>query len=137
MPRLPGLNLQDHAIKAQLSVDDRLGIARAVARMLVEIQAATWEYCGSYNAENDQVKPYELDYRARVVQTIREKVNASCQANNNTTHADVQYIESILTKTQSALQIPFQPGVVLADYGEHNLVVSKSGISGKSAAYSI
>ncbi len=127
MPRLPGLTLQDSKIKSQLSVNDRLAIAQAVAKMLVEIQTLTWDCCGSFQAETNQVEPFAMQYRERVVHTIWEKVAASCSYNQHTTPSDVRYIESILTKVEPVLHLPFQPTVVLADYGEHNLVVSHSG----------
>jgi hygromycin-B 7''-O-kinase len=78
MPRLPGITLQDPTIKQRLSIEDRLEIARAVAKMLIEIQTLTWDCCGSYQAEADRVEPFMINYRERVVQNIREKLEASC-----------------------------------------------------------
>jgi hygromycin-B 7''-O-kinase len=129
MPRLPGLVLQDPNIKAQLTLADRLGIARAVAKMLVEIQTLHWDCCGSFQVETNRVEPFEMNYRERVVRNIHEKLHASMNFNEHTTRSDQQYIEAILAKTESVLRLPFQPSVVLGDYGEHNLVVEKTGDS--------
>ena len=125
MPRLPGLTLHDKKIKAQLPVEDRLEIARAVAKMLIEIQTLTLDVCGSFHAETNQVEPFEVNYRERVVQNIHEKLEASCSYNENTTRSDVHFVEAILAKTKTVLPLPFQSTVVLGDYGEHNLVVER------------
>jgi hygromycin-B 7''-O-kinase len=125
MPRLPGITLQDPTIKGRLPVEDRLEIARAAARMLIEIQTLTWEGCGTYQAETDRFVPYKMNYRERVVQNIHEKLADSYNCNGHTTLSDGQYIEDILKKAEYALHLPFQPTVVLGDYGEHNLVVNQ------------
>src|SRR4026209_326036 len=38
MPKMPGLQLSDHQLVARLSMDERRGVARALAAMLIEIQ---------------------------------------------------------------------------------------------------
>lgn len=126
MPRLPGIVLQNKEIKAQLSVEDRLEIARAVARALIEVQKMNWDCSGSYQAETNRILPYEIHYRERVVQHIHEKLEASCSYNANTTLHDIEFVEGIVNRLGSVLHHSFQPTVVLGDYGEHNLVVEKN-----------
>jgi hypothetical protein len=123
MPKLPGLQLQDKSICLNLSHADRLEIVRALARTLVEAQKLTWEYAGSYDSETEQVKPFDCLYRQWVLNNIREKVAASRSYNDHTTASDLQWIESVITVATPALDTPFHPSIVLADYGEHNSVV--------------
>ena len=123
MPKLPGLQLQDKSICLNLSHADRLEVARALARTLAEAQKLTWEYAGSYDPETEQVKPFGCLYRQWVLKNIREKVAASQSYNDHTTASDLQWIESVIAAATPALDTPFHPCIVLADYGEHNSVV--------------
>jgi fructosamine-3-kinase len=41
-------------------------------------------------------------------------------------HRSLQWVETIITNARATLQSPYQPCVVLADYGEHNVVVENT-----------
>jgi hypothetical protein len=87
MPRLSGLQTIDPKVTSQLTLEDRLEIARAMAKTLAEAHALTWDCAGKYNPEINSVQPFEADYRAWVVRRIRENVAASRNYNNHTTEA--------------------------------------------------
>lgn len=122
MPRWPGVQVQDQAVSSQLSFDDRLELACALARMLVEVQRLTWEFAGKYDVETGSVKPFEKGYREWIVDGIREKVAAAQSYNDHTTPSDVKWIESIIAKATPVLHLAYQPCLVIGDYGEHNTV---------------
>ena len=126
MPRLPGLHLQDQAVTAQLTLDDRLAIARALAGMLVEVQTLTSDYAGRYDVEAKRVKPFEQHVREWMVAGIREKAASAQSSNDHTTASDVAWIEGIIAQAQPVLYLPYQPCAVHGDYGEHNMVVMKT-----------
>ena len=126
MPKLAGISVMDEAVAAGLATKDRLAIAQAMARMLVEMQALTWECAGKYDPEVDGVRPFEDGYRAWVVERVRTKLAKSLGHNDHTTESDVRWIESIVAETVSALESPFQPCVVHSDFGEHNVVLERS-----------
>ena len=123
MPRMPGLQLLDQTVASPLTTDDRLEIARALARMLVEVQTLTWEYVGKYDLETNNVKPFEKHYREWIVDRIREKVAAAQSANDHTTPSDVEWIEILISNAKSVLKLAYQPCAVMGDYGEHNVLV--------------
>ena len=124
MPRMPGMQLQNKEAVSQLTLNDRLEVARALARMLVEVQTLTWECAGMYDVETRQVKPFEKHYREWIVDNIREKVAASQTYNEHTTKSDVEWVECIIAKAMPVLNLKYEPCVVLGDFGEHNLVVT-------------
>jgi hygromycin-B 7''-O-kinase len=122
MPRLPGLDLQDKVIASQLTFDDRLEITAALARMLAEVQTFAYRYAGKYDVETGSVKPFEKHYREWIVDGVREKVAVSQTYNDHTTPSDVEWIESVIAKANLVLHLPYDPCIVLGDYGEHNVL---------------
>lgn len=122
MPRLPGLQLQDKAVVSKLTVSDRVATARALARMLVEVQNLTWEYAGKYDVEHNTVQSFEKHYRDWRIDCIREKVSAAQSYNEHTTLSDVKWIERVIARAEPVLHVPYTPCVVLGDYGEHNTI---------------
>lgn len=125
MPRLPGLQLQNKAVTTQLTLHDRLEISRALARTLADVQVLTHECAGMYDIETYTVKPFEKHYRKWIVDNIREKVAASQSYNDHTTQPDVEWVECVIAKAMPVLSLPYEPCIVLADFGEHNLVVTE------------
>ena len=123
MPRMPGVQLADPQVTAGLSMDERRGIARALAAMLIEIQTLTWECSGRYHLTTQMVEPMNQDYRSWVVQRIRELIAQAQGHNANTTSADVTWAENIIERTAQACLTPYQPCLVLEDYKEPNVVV--------------
>ena len=119
MPRLSGLQLQDPAA-SQLTSKDRLDVACALARMLVEVQGLTWEYAGKYDLETNTVKPFETHYREWIVENIQEKAAAAQSYNDHTTPSDVAWIETVIARAKPVQHLAYQPCIVLGDYGEHN-----------------
>jgi aminoglycoside phosphotransferase (APT) family kinase protein len=123
MPRLAGMSVMDERVAAELTDVDKVAITQAMARMLVEMQALTWECAGKYDPEVDSVCPFEGGYRAWVVERVRTKLSKSLGYNDHTTESDVRWIESIVAEAAPVFESPFQPCVVHADFGEHNVVM--------------
>ena len=123
MPRMPGLGIAEDKVAASLVWDDRRGIARALAKMLVEAQTLTWEHSGKYNFETDSVEPFPQEYRTHIIQQLRERLAQAQRQNANTPDSDIAWSEGIITRAESALHAPYQPCIVLEDYKEPNTVV--------------
>jgi hygromycin-B 7''-O-kinase len=123
MPRMAGVQLADSQVTAGLPIEERRGIAQALAAMLIEIQTLTWEYSGRYNPATKMVERMDQDYRSWVVQRIRELVEQAQGHNANTTPADVAWVENIIERTAQSCSTPYQPCLVLEDYKEPNVVV--------------
>jgi aminoglycoside phosphotransferase (APT) family kinase protein len=127
MPKMPGLQLADSQVVARLSMDERRGVARALAAMLIEIQTLTWEFSGRYNPATQMIEPMQQDYRGWIVQRIRELITQAQSYNDNTTAGDAEWVELVIDQTGNACLTPYQPCVVLEDYKEPNVVVIKEG----------
>ena len=125
MPKMPGLQLADSQVVACLSMDERRGVARALAAMLIEIQTLTWGFSGRYNAANQMIEPMQQDYRSWIVQRIRELITQAQSYNDNTPATDAAWVENIIERTSHACLTPYQPCLVLEDYKEPNVVVTQ------------
>lgn len=126
MPRMPGLQLHHKLAAARLAYKDRVEIAQALARMLVEVQKLGSETEGKFDPESGAVKPLAKTYLAWVIDNIHEKATESQTFNKNTRPSDLEWIESVLA---GCLPIPlpnYVPCAVLGDYGEHNVSVLHS-----------
>lgn len=126
MPRLAGMSVMDEAVASELTDADEAAVAQAMARVLVEMQALTWECAGKYDPEVDGVCPFEGGYRAWVVERVRTKLSKSLGYNDHTTASDVQWAESIAAEAAPVSESPFQPCVAHSDFGEHNVVLKRS-----------
>jgi hygromycin-B 7''-O-kinase len=126
MPKMPGLQLADSQVVARLSMDERRGVARALAAMLIEIQTLTSEFPGRYNVTTQMIEPMPQDYHSWIVQRIRELITQAQSYNDNTTASDGAWVENIIERTAHASLTPYQPCLVLEDYKEANVVVMKN-----------
>jgi aminoglycoside phosphotransferase (APT) family kinase protein len=125
MPRMPGLALSDRAIASGLSKNDRIGIARAMASNLDLVHALTWDLPGQYDLTADTISPYQEAWADWVTAKVRTLL-ARSRHSDRTTDSDIEWVNDLLAASRNALGEAFQPGVVLRDYGEHNVSVSRS-----------
>lgn len=145
MPRMQGLQLADPEIRNNLSIEDRKEIARALGENLALTHEFTWPFCGRYDPDSSSILPLEPDpeagywpfstkvqsttdvaYPEVVLAKIHYHLNEALTINDRTTPADVAWAEDIITHTQDALYVPFQPCYIMEDYKRDNLVVMQS-----------
>ncbi len=152
MPRMPGLQLADPQVKAQLEPAASTGIARALGENLAHMQQATWPFSGRYDAGTGSIQPFDLaheiawpfpvnsdpqlasiapttiSYRERVQACLRHNVAQAREHNEAaTTLDDIAWVEDFIAAAQDALAEPFEPCFVMEDYKEGNLVVQNDG----------
>ena len=127
MPKMPGLQIADTQVTSNLTLTDRKGIARALAKALIELQTLTWAYPGKYDAARGKVQPLGQNYRLWVIEKIHELLKSAQAINNNTPKSDTDWIEDMILKASPALEAVYQPCIVLEDYKEANTVVEHSG----------
>lgn len=152
MPRLPGLQLADPLVRAQLSPSDRMAIARTLGECLASMQEAKWPHAGRYQGATDTVEPFELahelawplpvesdphlaalppariSYSQRVQACLRHHLVQARAANAAaTTQEDLAWVEHCLEEAEAALDDMFAPSLVLEDYKEANVVVLQQG----------
>ena len=125
MPRLPGLQLADPAVIAQLAPDERLGVAVALGEMLARIHALTWPYAGRYDLAADAIVPFASGYEAWAIDGIRRNVALSRDYSARTTAADAAWVEAVIASAAAAPTDAGLPRVVMNDYKEGNAVVMR------------
>ena len=125
MPRMPGLQLSDPAVREGLTADDRRDIAWAVWQTLAELHRLTWPCSGLYDLEVDTIRPLDMPYGERVTSLIRRFVEEAASLSDRTTDADIAWVEEVIALNQTALAVPFEPCFLHGDYKEGNLVVEQ------------
>lgn len=148
MPKMAGLHLSNPETRRSLSFDDRRGIARALGRGLAAMHELTWPKEGRYVPETDTVEgfvlaqelkfPFHTPARPlagvgsptgaeRVIALIRELTTRSQKRGANATIEDADWTEKVISEAQDALEIPYEPCIVMQDYQEGNVVVERTG----------
>ena len=125
MPRMPGIQLADEALVAQLSGDDRLGLARAMARTLAELHTMHSDSAGTYDYQAHTIRPFATNYREMILESIRDLLATSQSYNANTTDLDAAWVERVVRNNQAAMHKPWSISLVLRDFKEANLVAQK------------
>ena len=144
MPKMRGLQLSEFHAKRSLAQDDRRAIALGLARGLAAMHELTWPIVGRYVPETGAVEPFVLAQEIkfplhtpkrppagaraltdaeRVVGLIRALVERTRKYNTHTTQEDARWTESIIADAHDALELTFEPCIVMQDYHEDNVVV--------------
>ncbi len=127
MPLLPGEHLSDGEVQKALTVDDSIGVARAMGAHLALLQSATWDAPAEYDHAADDLRPLNAPYDDWFVARMRKWLADAVAANDATTPADVDWAASIIEHGRSALAVPFAPTLVHTDYSEGNVVAERNG----------
>ncbi len=125
MPYLPGLQLSDPAVRARLTPADQEAIAQALGTGLTVLHELTWTHAGAYALKADDVVPFAVGHRERVLGEIDELV-VQCGCLNSLTDSDMHWLRRLRKHNQSALDVPFQPTFVHHDFTTSNVVVNSS-----------
>jgi len=72
MPRMPGLQTSDPAVRAALSRQDHLGIAAALGKTLAQLHDFEWPHHGEYEVESDGIVPHPRSWSGHVGAEIQE-----------------------------------------------------------------
>jgi aminoglycoside phosphotransferase (APT) family kinase protein len=120
MPRMPGLQLADPAVRASLSFADRLAIARALGHTLAALHALQWPFAGGYDLAAGTIAPDPLPHRERVL-------SSTDAARSRLARDDRAWLEAVIDRDAKALDVPFTPCFVMGDYKDGNLCVERAG----------
>lgn len=127
MPRMPGHHFHDSAWFATLSMDDRVAIAGELGNTLADLHALTWPYAGRYDADSATVEPLALGYGAWIIERIEERLATALTFGHYTTRADVAWVRELIAAGREALDVAYQPCVVMEDYQPGNVTVLREG----------
>lgn len=127
MPRMPGLQLADTAVRKTLSHQDRNAVAYALGENLREIQRVPWQFAGQYDLKTQTIVPFQDGFGNWLVNELRQLVYQSQSYQTGTDETDVMWVEQIIQQAEEALQMPYTPVMVMHDYKESNLTVENHG----------
>jgi aminoglycoside phosphotransferase (APT) family kinase protein len=122
MPRMPGIQLADETLVSQLSGEDRLGLAGAMARTLAALHTIHSEHDGTYDYKTHTIQPFAKNYREMIVENIRDLLATSQSFNANTTVLDAAWVERVIVENREAMHKPWTISLVLRDFKEANMV---------------
>jgi aminoglycoside phosphotransferase (APT) family kinase protein len=125
MPKLPGLNAADQAVRAGLSLQDRLEIAKVLGQNLARMHQVKWEFSGTYSLESGTIEPFTSSYGEWIKSQMRQNISLARSYSSVTTAADEEWLEEMLLEWGEALEVPFEPCYVHHDYREGNTVVTR------------
>jgi hygromycin-B 7''-O-kinase len=125
MPRMPGLQLANGEVLKTITFEDRRAIAYAIGENLREIQRVQWAFAGQYDYQTQTIEPFRDGFAAWLISQIRQHLQQAMLYHNGATQSDEAWIERIIQNAAEALQVPYTPVLVLHDYREPNLTVSK------------
>lgn len=125
MPRMPGLQLANPAVLGTISRQDRNDIAYAMGENLRAVQQTQWRFTGEYDLKTQTIVAFEDGFAAWIVRELRRLCQQSLAYGNAMTHADEAWVERVIQSAEEALSVPHTPVLVLHDYREANLTVSK------------
>ncbi|MCY3958475.1 MAG: aminoglycoside phosphotransferase family protein [Chloroflexi bacterium] len=125
MPCLPGLQLADPAVRARQTPAEATAIARALGTGLTMLHELTWTHAGAYAFKSDDVVPYAVGHRERVLGEIDDLVS-QCGRLDSLSDSDLHWLRRLLKHNQAALDVSFQPTFVHHDFTTSNVVVNRS-----------
>jgi len=128
MPRMKGINLSDDLDEADLSEEDRIGIAEAQGIVLRKAQKLTNTFCGKYNFEVDKILPYETDWAVEYKKQILDMLVEVSSHNLQTPDSDLQWAGEVIEKACSEVK-SFTPTFYMQDFKPGNMVVEE--VNGK------
>jgi Ser/Thr protein kinase RdoA (MazF antagonist) len=128
LPRLPGLDVGDPAVRDGLSATERLALARAMGDALARVHALTWPHYGEYDAATDTIAPIETSFADWTAARVRDWLARCRGASNATTDADASWVEDVIASARDALALePDAPTFAYRDYKENNVVAQREG----------
>lgn len=125
MPKLSGRQLSDSDL-GSFSEQELKSIAEAQGKTLAEAQKLTWEFCGKYDEELDDIKPFSEPFFDWLKNNILERLKKSMNHNSRTTKKDLDWVEQQFQKVNDWLLADFQPCFVMQDYKPGNMLVDEA-----------
>jgi aminoglycoside phosphotransferase (APT) family kinase protein len=128
MPRLPGIQIASGGtVIAGLSKEDRFKIAQAMAAALAEMHKLTFELVKHNDGAAVFTPPNMVqehsDHAELTIRRLKETI-AGLPEISTVTNEDTVYMDDIIEKNIDALSFLYEPGFIMGDFKEDNVVFS-------------
>ena len=124
MPRMPGHSFTEREWFATLTMDDRLAIAAALGATLADIHAAPAAAAGWYLPATAAIQPFPAGFSGWVVSRINSFLAESLAHPQYTSPEDADWARALVEEGRDALEVPYQPCVVMEDYQPGNVTIA-------------
>ena len=129
MPRLSGIQIANGGtIIINLSKDERLKIARAMAETLAEMHIL------KYKSDNQFPFPYEYKSSEAYAEWVIGRIINEIEDLIDIKSGDIKFITEIVEKNKNALSVPFEPHFLMGDFKEDNVLFSNDNGEWKVSA---
>ena len=125
MPRMSGIQtMNGGTLILDLSKDERLKIARAMAETLAEMHKLKYE--PEYYPNGINAFPFAFEYKSSeaYAEFIIGRISNEIEDLIEIRSGDVKYINEIIMKNKDALLVPFEPCFLMDDFKEDNVLFS-------------
>lgn len=126
MPALSGIRLADRAVRATLTPEDRQSVARAIGKVLSEMQTTRGDVPRQYDLAADALVPFETSWPEWIVSRLRRCLIEARSHSDRTPGVDVAWVESIIEGAREALAVPFTPVPVHSDFAYNNMLAERT-----------
>lgn len=125
MPRLQGIQtMTGGTVILDLSKEERLKIARAMAETLAEMHKLKYEPENHPSGSNPFPCPYEYKSVEAHAESLIGGITNEIEDLIDIKSGDVKYIKEIVGKYKDSLLVPFEPRFIMGDFKEDNVVFS-------------
>ena len=135
MPRMSGIQTMNGGTRIlDLSKDERIKIARAMAEILVEMQKLTLE--PAIYEKWTKIFSYEYKSGEAYAEWVIDRTGAGSDFENfpDITSGDIKFINETVEKYKDALLVPFEPCFLMGDLKEDNVLFSNNNGEWKVSA---
>ena len=135
MPRLSGIQTANGGtIILDLSKDERLKIARAMAEVLAEMHKLKYEPENYITGTNPFPFAYEYRSSEDYAEFIIGRITNGIEELPDVKDSDIKYVNDIIEKNKDALLVPFEPCFLMGDFKEDNVLFSNNNDEWKVCA---
>ena len=127
MPRMPGINLADPAVRSELSERDKCGVAAALGDTLIDLQALTHPHYGAYDPAIGTIRAAPGSFADWAIARNDEWIARCDAASDALTAGDRAWIADIVAAARPALAATGAPTFVHHDYKDGNCTFVRVG----------
>ena len=135
MPRLTGIQtMNGGTVILDLSKNERLKIARAMAEALAEMHKLKYEPENQPNGTNPFPFAFEYKSAEAYAESIIGGLTNEIETLIDIKSGDVKFIKELVGKYKDALLVPFEPCFIMGDFKEDNVLFSNDNGNWKVCA---
>lgn len=122
MPRLPGVHFNDPKLEAAMTFNDRIRIARVLARALAEMHAWKSDIFGEFDPIHNTLRPFQGSYQNWLFNEIRFWLE-DAKKYSGISQADKDWVEGLLESSRNSFEELQSAAFVMGDFKPENILL--------------